>query len=85
MSVCCACCVLSGIGLCDGLITCTEESHGCLSVVSALFCQLEVFATGWSLVQRSRMDVCCEFCMLSGSVLCVGLITCTEKSYGSLL
>jgi len=34
MFVCCGCCVLSGRGLCDGLITRPEESYGCLSVVS---------------------------------------------------
>jgi len=27
MDVSCECCVLSGRGLCDGLITCLEESH----------------------------------------------------------
>jgi len=27
MSVCCDCCVLSGRGLCDGLIACPEESY----------------------------------------------------------
>jgi hypothetical protein len=27
MSVCCACCVLSGRGLCDGLVTRPEESY----------------------------------------------------------
>jgi hypothetical protein len=27
MSVCCECCVLSGRGLCVGLITCPEESY----------------------------------------------------------
>jgi len=27
MSVCCECCVLSGRGLCDGLITCPEDSY----------------------------------------------------------
>jgi hypothetical protein len=27
MSVSCECCVLSGRGLCDGLITCPEESY----------------------------------------------------------
>jgi hypothetical protein len=27
MSLCCECCVLSGRGLCVGLITCTEESY----------------------------------------------------------
>ena len=33
--------MLSGRGLCDGLINCTEESYGCLSVVSVVFCQVE--------------------------------------------
>ena len=33
MYVCCECCVLSGGGLCDELITRPEESYGCLSVV----------------------------------------------------
>ena len=37
----CECCVLSGRGLCDGLINCTEESHGCLSVLIVVFCQVE--------------------------------------------
>ena len=46
MSVCCECCVLSGRGLCDGLITRPEESYGCLSVVSVVCCQVEVCATG---------------------------------------
>ena len=44
MSVCCECCVLSGTGLCDVLIRCTEESYGCLSVVSVVCCQVDVFA-----------------------------------------
>jgi len=46
MSVCCECCVLSGRGLCEGLIPCTEESYGCLSVVSVVFCQVEACAKG---------------------------------------
>ena len=46
MSVCCECCVLSGRGLCDGLITRPEESYGCLSVVCVVCCQVEVCATG---------------------------------------
>ena len=45
MSVCCECCVLSGRGRCDGLITCPEESYGCLSVVIVVCCQVEVGAT----------------------------------------
>ena len=50
--------MLSGRVLCDGLITRPEESCGCLSVVSVVCCQVEVSATGRSLVQRSPMDVC---------------------------
>ena len=33
MSVCCECCVLSGRGLCDGLITRSEESYRLWCVV----------------------------------------------------
>jgi hypothetical protein len=33
MFVCCDCCVLSGRGLCDGLITCPEESYRLWRVV----------------------------------------------------
>jgi hypothetical protein len=41
MSVCCECCVLSGRGLCDGLITRPEESYQVWCVV---VCDLE---TSW--------------------------------------
>ena len=58
MSVCCKCCVLSGRGLCDGAITCTEESYGWVSLLSVMCCQVEVHASGRSLVQRFPMDVC---------------------------
>jgi hypothetical protein len=37
MFVCCDCCVLSGRGLCDELITCPEESYRVRRVV----CDLE--------------------------------------------
>ena len=33
MCVCCECCVLSGRGLCDGFITCPEESYRLWPVV----------------------------------------------------
>jgi len=46
MSVCCECCVLPGRGLCDGLITCTEESYGYLSVECDVCYQVEVSASG---------------------------------------
>ena len=42
MSVCCDCFVLSGGGLCDGLITCAEESYEYLSVVCVVFCEVKV-------------------------------------------
>jgi len=58
MSFCCECCVLSGRGPCVGPITRPEESYGWLSVVSVVCCQVEVFASGQSLFQRSPMDVC---------------------------
>jgi len=38
MSLCCECCVLSDKGLGDGLVTGTEESYGCLSVVIVVCC-----------------------------------------------
>jgi len=38
MFVCCECCVLSGRGLCDQLITCPEESYRQWCVVG---CDLE--------------------------------------------
>jgi len=43
MEVCCKCCVLSGRGLCDGLITCTEESYRMLYVI---VCDLENLVNG---------------------------------------
>ena len=46
MSVCNECCVLSGRDLCEGLIPCTAESSGCLSVASFLCFQVEVFSIG---------------------------------------
>ena len=45
MFVYCECCVLSGGGLCDELITHPEASYGCLFVVSVVCCQVEVSAT----------------------------------------
>jgi hypothetical protein len=30
--------------------------HGCLSLVIVVYCQVEVSATSWSLVQRSRTE-----------------------------
>jgi len=45
MSVCFEFYVLSGRGLCDGLFPRTEETYGCLSVVSDVCCQVEVCAT----------------------------------------
>ena len=38
MSVCCECCVLSGRGLCDGLITRPEESYSVCVCVCVCVC-----------------------------------------------
>jgi hypothetical protein len=34
----------------------SHRGHGCLSLVSVVCCQVEVSATGWSLVQRSPTE-----------------------------
>jgi len=62
MSVCCECCVLSGRGLWGGPITRPEESYWCLSVVLCVL-QVEVSATGRSLVQRSPTN-CVPSCVI---------------------
>jgi len=51
MSVCCECCLLSARFLCDWLNTCTDDSYGCLSVVSAVCCQVAFGVIGRLLVQ----------------------------------
>jgi len=52
MSVCCECCVLSGRGLCDPLITCPEESYRLWCVV---VCDVETSRTRrpWPALGRS--------------------------------
>ena len=61
MFVCCECCVLSGRGLCDELITRPEESYRLWCVV---VCDLEtlknegVMTHGGS--QRHKKKVCCR-------------------------
>jgi len=58
MDVCfCECFVLSGCSLCDARIPSTEESYEYLSAVVVVFYPVEVCATGWSLIQRSPIDV----------------------------
>ena len=69
MSACCECCVLSGRGLCDGLMTRPEESYGCLSVVNVVCCQVEVCATA----DHSPREVLCMFVV---SVVCCQVEVC---------
>jgi hypothetical protein len=38
--------------------------HGCLSVVCVVCCQVEVCATGWSLVQRSPTECGASLCVI---------------------
>ena len=54
MSVCCECCVLSGIGLCDELITRPEKSYRLRCVV---VCDLETsrMRRPWSALGRSAI------------------------------
>ena len=42
----------------------SHRGHGCLSVVSVMCCQVEVSATGWSLVQRSPNDCGASLCVI---------------------
>ena len=46
VEVSCECCVLSGRGLSDKLITRPEDSYGCMFVVSVVCCQVEVLTSG---------------------------------------
>jgi len=46
ISACFRCSVLSGKSLCDGLIPCTEQSCGCLSLLSVFCFDVVVCATG---------------------------------------
>jgi len=52
MSVCCECCVLSGRGFCDELITCPEEAYRLWRVV---VCDLEIswMRSPWPALGRS--------------------------------
>jgi len=85
MSDCCDNCVLSGISLGDGMITCSDESYGSLSVLNVECCQVEDWATADHLYRLvARIFVFCECCVLSCRGLCDRLIPCTEESYGYL-
>jgi len=52
IDVCCECCVVSGRGLCDKLITCPEKSYGLWCIV---VCDLETsrMRRPWSTLGRS--------------------------------
>ena len=71
MSVCCMCCVLSGRGLCDELITRPEESYGCLSVVSIVCCAGRGLCVG--LITRPEE---CYGCLSVVSVVCCQVEVC---------
>jgi hypothetical protein len=43
--------------------------HGCLSVVIVVCCQVEVSATGWSLVQRSPTECGVSVCVRDASIM----------------
>jgi hypothetical protein len=69
MFVCCECCVLSGRGLCDELITRPEESYRLLCVI---VCDIETswMRTPWSTGaggrdENKRKQINCQDCTLS--------------------
>jgi hypothetical protein len=47
----------------------SRRGHGCLSLVSVVYCQIEVFATGWSLVQRSPIECGVSECNREASIM----------------
>jgi len=85
MSVWCDCCLLSGRGLCDGLITRPEDSYVQQSL--RVLCVVR-YRSLRRADHSSRgvlwMSVCCECCVSSGRGLCDGLITRPEEFYGCL-
>jgi len=56
----------------------SRRGHACLSVVSVVCCQVEVFATGWSLVQRSPTEYICV-------CVCVSKECDREAPYGEVM
>jgi hypothetical protein len=57
-----------GVGL-RPLVCCDREfeshwGHGCLTVVYVVFCQVEVSATSWSLVQKSPTNCGASLCVI---------------------
>ena len=60
MFVCCECCVLLCIGLCDELITRPEECYGCLSVVLCVVRLRSMRRADHSSRGVLRMSVCSD-------------------------
>jgi hypothetical protein len=54
-------CVVYGFSLAGIMGSNPTGGHGCLSLVSVTCCQVEVSATGRSLVQRSPTESLCVF------------------------
>ena len=47
----------------------SRRGHGCLSLVNVVCCQVEVSASGWSLVQRSATDCCVSECQQESTIM----------------
>jgi hypothetical protein len=60
MSVCCKCCVLSGRGLCDGLITRPEESYRLWRVLENLVNEEVIARVGLQLHIKKNIVVLTE-------------------------
>jgi hypothetical protein len=55
---------LCGRSVSEVAVSNPRQGHGCLSLLSVLCCQVEVCATGRSLVQRSPADCVVSLCMI---------------------
>ena len=97
MSVCCECCVLSGRGLCDGLITRPEESYRLWCVVVCdletswmrrpwpnwgLSRQKQTYVPNWVLANRTDKSIVHTECSSSENT-CWSHIWCTYSEAGT--
>ena len=77
MFVCCECCVLSGRGLCDGLITRLEESYRLLRVV---VCDQETSKNEEAKARYRTVKIQTQWVVTPGKQMILGLIIRIELS-----
>ena len=87
MPVSCECCVLSGRGFCDGLMTCPEKSYRICVCVCVCIGVRGVSMAAYLMGLQVRIPpaawtpVSCECCVLPGRGFCDEPMTRPEKSY----